>query len=716
MAKKNKSTKLPSHEEIVEFLQKSSQKTSKRDIAKAFQIKGGDNRRALKEIIKNLEASGVVEKSTKSSISLANALPELAEIEITGVDSNGNLIGRPRAFKGEDGQQNPQVLISQTKRNLPDIEQGDLVLAKLSFLSPSFYKGEVVRLLKNEDNTIVGIYEAHRKGLGGILIPAERIGVNEFYIKGENVANAKDGDLVQAEIISMRKGNNSAKVLRVLGDGDDTKNISLIAVYQKNIPDNFSSEITKEAKVISQQNITNHRDLTKINFVTIDGEDARDFDDAIFAEPDDSPQNKGGWAIKIAIADVASYVKSGTLLDKEAYKRGNSTYFPDRAIPMLPPELSSNACSLLEGENRACVVFHISIDKDGEILAYDYDRYLIKSKARLNYNEVQKAFDGEYNNQTSKVKLELDNIYNAFKVLLKARKNRNALELERDELRIIADNKGNIINIASRPYHESHKAVEEFMIAANVCAARALENKKALTMYRTHEKPTPEKMYNFREFMKSIKVKINKGQQINNELFNQIIKSSHDKPEAFVVNEMILRSQTQAYYGTEKIGHSGLALESYVHFTSPIRRYSDLLVHRALFDELSDSEKADFYKIAKHISFTERRSSEAERETADRYLAYYLRDRLNETFNVVISGLSRAGLFVRIPEYGADGFVPMRLIAGGYLVYDPDRQAMLGEKGKVCYKLGDKIKAQLIEIMPLTGGMIFQIEKIAKRK
>ncbi len=708
MVKKNKVEKLPSHEEIVDFLQKSTGKVGKKDIARAFGVKGADNRRVLKEIIRNLEDTGIIEKATKTSITLTDSLPDICEVEITGMDSKGNYIARPRTFTGEE-QQIPQIIITEIKKNIDDIEEGDLVLAKLSFVSKTLYEGTVVKHLKNEENLIVGIFEANKKGKGGVVIPAERMGVSEFFVRGENSGDAKDGDLIQAEIITMRRGNNTARIVKVLGAGDDTKNISLISVFQKNIPYNFPKEVIAEAKKIVSLSFDKHKDATQIPFVTIDGEDARDFDDAIFAIKDESKDNVAGWHIKIAIADVSHYVKPGSLLDKEAFKRGNSTYFPDKAIPMLPHELSSDICSLLEGQNRPCAIFHITIDKDGEILTYGYDRGVINSKARLNYNETQKAFDGEYNKQTERVKAELKDIYGAFKALRKARENRHALEIERDERRIIADNDGKILEISSRAYFDSHKAVEEFMIAANVCAALALEKKKVPVMYRVHEKPSPEKVYNFREFMKSVKIKIGKGQKIENELFNSIIKDFHDKPESFVVNEMILRSQSQAYYSIENMGHSGLALESYAHFTSPIRRYSDLLVHRGLFGELQIEDKKELEIAAKHISYTERRSSEAERETSDRYLAYYLSDKLNQTFNVMISGLARAGLFVRIPEFGAEGFIPMRSIPGGYFVYDPDKQSLIGTNGKANYTMGDNLRVKLVEIMPLTGGLIFEI-------
>ncbi len=706
MAKKSKVVTLPTHEEIVDYLQKTSGKKGKKDIARAFGVKGGDNRRALKDIIRNLESSGIIEKSTKSSITLVDGLDDIAEVEITGRDSGGHFIGRPRKFRGEEP---PQIIITEVKKNLDDIEEGDLILAKLKFISKTLYEGEAIKHLKNEQNLIVGIFEANRKGRGGIIIPAERMGVSEFFVRGENAETARDGDLVQAEIITMRRGNNTAKIVKVLGEGEDTKNISLIAVYQKNIPHEFARDVIAEAKKVKDLPFDKHKDATKIPFVTIDGEDARDFDDAMYAAPDENPENKGGWQVSVAIADVAFYVKSGSLLDKEAYKRGNSTYFPDKAIPMLPHELSSDACSLLEGELRPCAIFHITIDKSGKIVTQGFQRAVIKSRARLNYNEVQKAFEGNFNSQTEKVKNELLNIYKAFKVLRKAREDRNALEIERDERRIIADSNGKILEISSRPFYDSHKAVEEFMVLANVCAARALEKKKAPAMYRVHEKPSPEKLYHFREFMSSLKIKIGKNQKIDNELFNDIIAEYSDKAESFVVNEMILRSQSQAYYGHENHGHSGLALESYVHFTSPIRRYSDLLVHRSLFDELSEQEKTDFHKLGKHISYTERRSTEAERDTSDRYLAYYLSDKLNQKFNVMISGLARAGLFVRIPEYGAEGFIPMRSIPGGFMVYDPDKQALLGTNGKISYKMGDSIKVKLVEIMPLTGGLIFEI-------
>ncbi|HEX7006026.1 MAG TPA: VacB/RNase II family 3'-5' exoribonuclease, partial [Alphaproteobacteria bacterium] len=447
------------------------------------------------------------------------------------------------------------------------------------------------------------------------------------------------------------------------------------------------------------------------------GADARDFDDAVWAEPDPDPRNRGGWHLIVAIADVAHYVRPGDALDKAARERGNSVYFPDRVVPMLPEALSNDLCSLRPNEDRACLAAQLWINRDGRLLRHRFDRALMRSAARLTYEQVQAARDGCPDDVTGPL-LEpvLNPLYGAYRVLERARKKRGALEIDLPERQIVLGDDGKVASITPRARLDSHRLIEEFMILANVAVAEALEAKRQPCMYRVHEAPDPERVQALREFLETLGLNLAKGQVLKPAHFNRILERSADTPHARMVHELVLRTQAQAKYSPDNVGHFGLALRRYAHFTSPIRRYSDLLVHRALIGGfglgpggIGPEDAARFPEQGEHISATERRAVAAERDATDRYVAAFLADRVGAIFGGAISGVTRFGLFVTLDETGADGFVPMRRLPRDYYEHDEARHCLIGRSGGPRFDLGGRVQVRLVEANPITASLLFDL-------
>ena len=498
-----------------------------------------------------------------------------------------------------------------------------------------------------------------------------------------------------------------ARIVEVIGTSDDPKAISLISLYEAGLDEKFPDAVLRSTKGMTVPPIKGREDLRDIPLVTIDGADARDFDDAIFAEKTDE-----GYHLIVAIADVAYYVKPGSALDTEAQRRGNSTYFPDRVVPMLPEALSNDLCSLRPDEDRACLAAHLWIDPKGKMIRHKFVRALMRSHARLIYEQVQHAFD----EQDPKLMPILEPLYAAYEILDQARRARGALDLDLPERKIIIDDNGNMSGITKRERLDSHKLVEEFMILANVAAARALEDKQALCVYRVHDKPGNDKIDSAREFVESFGLSLPKGQVIKPKQLNQILLKARELPYSHLVSEVILRCQSQAVYATENLGHYGLALSKYAHFTSPIRRYSDLLVHRSLINAyglgpggLSEEEDARLEEICQHISGTERTSMEAERNAIDRFTAGYLSERIHAEFSGRITGVSRHGLFVLLDESGADGIVPMRTLPDDFYIHDETLHALIGRRHGRVYQMGADVTVRLMEADGLTGSTVLQL-------
>jgi len=713
--KKKTPPPFPTREQVLEFIRESTVPVGKREIARAFQITG-DQRPALKVLLADLSRSGAVDKGRGRKVAPPKALSEVAIIEIHGMDDDGDLLCRPVDWR-EAGDP-PRILMRANQRGAADLGVGNRALAQLKRLSPDFYEARPIRKLEGSTARILGIFE--RAGTHAKVRSTDKRNRTDLTVLPANEGGAEPGELVVAEILpAVRLGLRQARVVARLGNGTDPGAISLIAIHSRNLPTEFSDAAVKEAEAATVPDLKGREDLRDIPLVTIDGEDARDFDDAVWATPDTDANNEGGWHLLVAIADVSHYVLPGSALDREAYRRGNSVYFPDRVVPMLPEALSNGLCSLKPHEPRACLAYHLWIDAKGRLIRHRIVRGLMRSAARLTYEQVQAAIDGAPDDTTGPlVEPVLKPLYGAFEALLKARAERGTLELDLPERKVILNAEGKVTAIVPRARLDSHRLIEEFMIAANVAAAEDLEERKQPGLFRIHDRPDPTKLEAVRSFIAGIGhgLALAKGQVITPAQLTRLLNQAKELPEAQLISDIVLRSQAQAIYSDKNIGHFGLALRRYAHFTSPIRRYADLIVHRALIrswklgdDGLDDATLPRLTEIGEHISMTERQAAEAERESIDRYTASFLAERVGATFSGRISGVARFGLFVRLDETGADGIVPISSLPDDYYVHEEAKHRLIGRnKGRV-YRLADRVTVKLLEADGMTGSTVFQL-------
>ncbi len=696
----------PTTDQILEFIKETPGNVGKREIARAFRL-DAEQKRDLKKVLRELEQTGAIEKGRKRRFREPGSLPEVAVLVVTGPDSEGDLTARPANWDEED--EPPLILMAPDRRPGPALGSGERVLARLAHAGDGAYQARVIRRLGMGPLQVMGIFR--REGDFRRIEPIDRRARYGFSVQAHEAMDAKDGELVRAETKGGGRGERWAKVVERLGPGDGPGAISAISLRQHDIPVDFTPEAISQAEAAAAAPIDKREDLRDVPLVTIDGEDARDFDDAVFAESD----GDGGWRLIVAIADVAWYVRPGDALDKCGYERGNSVYFPDRVVPMLPEALSNGWCSLRPHEERPCMAAHMRIDGDGRLVGHHFSRAVMRSAARLTYDQVQRARDGDPDEATGPLlETVIAPLYGAFEALSRAREGRGVLELDLPERRVMLDELGNVATVAVRPRWDSHKLIEEFMIAANVAAAETLERMKLPCMYRVHDEPTREKLDALREFLESVDLRLPRGQVIRPEQFNRILDRARGTPNERMVSEVILRSQAQAQYAPDNIGHFGLALRRYCHFTSPIRRYSDLLVHRALIAGLKAgagglAEEGDFDEMGEHLSKTERRAAAAERDAVDRFTASFLADQVGAVLPGRINGVTRFGLFVTLDESGGDGLVPMKSLPDDYWVHDEARHLLRGRHSGREFRLGETVEAMVMEANPVTGGLILQI-------
>ncbi|HUZ73198.1 MAG TPA: ribonuclease R [Stellaceae bacterium] len=641
-------------------------------------------------------------------------LPETGIIEITAIDIDGELHGRP--LSGPDAAPAPELLVV-IERGGPALGIGDRAVVRYVRREHDRYEARVLREVGGAPDRIVGIFRRGRDG--GQLEPTDRKVRSAFRIAAADTAGAEDGEIVLAAVSPARRlGPPEARIVERLGDSADPHSFSLIAIHSHGIPTAFPDAALALAARARPVALGSRTDLRAVPLVTIDGADARDFDDAVWAEPD--AEREGGWHAVVAIADVAWYVRPGDALDHAARERGNSAYFPDRVVPMLPEALSNELCSLRPGVDRACLAVHLWIDGAGRVGRHRFERGLMRSAARLTYEAVQEAIDGRPNDVAAAlVEPALKPLYGAWRALDHARRQRGTLELDLPERRILLAPDGRVASIAPARRLDSHRVIEELMIAANVAAAETLERVKQPCMYRVHDTPDPAKLAALRDFLASLGVpglRLVKGQAVRPRDFSGILQRAADTPYARLIHQLVLRSQAQAVYSPGNLGHFGLALRRYAHFTSPIRRYADLLVHRALIaghgfgsGGLAHDAGPDFAALGEHISMTERRAAAAERSAADRYIAAFLAERVGARFAARVNGVTRAGLFVTLDDTGADGLVPMSSLPGDYYVHDEARHRLIGRRTRRSFTLGDKLTVRLAEANAVTGSLLFAL-------
>ncbi len=715
---------LPSKEQILEFVKTSETPTGKREIAREFGLKGQE-KISLKALLRDMAEEGLID-GKKSAFHSMGGLPRVTVLRVADIE-DGVPIAVPESWSPDSGELPPRLRVVDRKqaggkgkgnRAFPALRKGDRVLARTEETGTGWL-AHVMKKLPDAQTAMMGVVEIDKTGKGW-LAPIEKSVRNSAAIA--DLGGAEEGQLVLAEPTG-KSPRAGVKVTQILGDPLEPKSFSLIAIAKHEIPFHFDDAVKDAAQAAAKLPVSadSREDLRHLPIVAIDPADARDHDDAIWAAPDDDPANAGGWKAIVAIADVSYYVRPGSALDREARKRGNSVYFPDRVVPMLPEILSADVCSLGEGEPRAAMACHMTVDAKGKIKDWRFTRAIVKISEVIAYEDAQSRIDDDSADES------LRHLWACWKVLNAAREARDPLDLDLPERRVVLNEAGRIEEIAVRERLDAHRVVEEFMIAANVAAAKALESKVAPVVYRIHETPSREKLMALKDYLATYDRNFTLGQVITPGIFNRLIKDTADDAERALIMEQVLRSQTQAYYGPQNAGHFGLALGSYAHFTSPIRRYSDLLVHRALVDAfnleqpkpqdrdiparsgLSDKDRASLESITEAISKTERRAMEAERDTIDRYVAAWLSGKVGEVFDTRVTGVQKFGLFATILNFGGDGLLPISTIGDEYFVYEEKAQKLVGSDTGTEYKVGDRLKLRLAEANPLSGALKFEL-------
>ena len=777
MAKRPQRSGLPSREQILEFIEASDQPAGKREIARAFGLSGQD-KIALKRLLADMTDEGLIDAAPGRAFHRMGGVPKVTVLRIVDVDEDGQAWAVPERWEADLPE--PRLRVLERRGRQSALGLGDRILARTEQRGAGYAAHPMKKLTKGSE-LVLGV--VHREGESGFwLRPVEKKERRELPIS--DVGRAGPGDLVLAEKVG-RAPRLTARVSDVLGDPFAPRSFSLIAIHKHGIPHEFPERVLHEAERMAALPLDEGReDLTHIPIVAIDPADARDHDDAVWAAPDDDPANAGGWKAIVAIADVSFYVRPGSALDKEARKRGNSVYFPDRVVPMLPETLSADVCSLKQGEDRAALVCHLQVSREGQLRSWRFSRARVRIAANIAYEDAQAAIDaaellpgtgrgtarsaveggersehggaGPLHHPSDRppprsgeeppielasspcsmpeiepiaadppvpralVESTLKPLWACWRALFKAREKRGPLELDLPERRVVLDEKGRIMSVAPRERLDAHKLIEDYMIAANVAAAKALESKKAPVMYRDHEPPSREKLVALREYLKTFGIEFALGQVVRPSTFNRIIERIGEADHRPQVMEQILRTQTQAYYGPENHGHFGLALGSYAHFTSPIRRYADLVVHRSLVRAfglapevretgLSDSEAEAMEVTGELISQLERRAMEAERETLDRYVAAYLSERVGEIVDCRITGVQPFGFFATVEGLGGDGLVPVSTLGTEYFRYDEASQSLVGDDSEEAFSPGQRLKLRLVEANPVSGGLRFEL-------
>jgi ribonuclease R len=595
---------------------------------------------------------------------------------------------------------------------------GDRLLVRFEPGPEGAPEARLIKRLGQSAHRVLGVVRKARREVR--IEPVDRRSRESLIVLGPDGADLRDGDLVLARIepdIARPHGPKPARIVEVVGREDDPRAASLLAIHTHGVPTGFSAEAEAEALAVRLPGPQGRADLTRLPLITIDPADARDHDDAVFAEPDDDPKNPGGWVVWVAIADVAAAVAPGSALDQGAREKGNSVYFPDRVEPMLPEALSAGLCSLGEGELRACLAARMVFSAAGARLGHRFERGLMRSAASLAYEQAQAAIDGAPDEAAGPLlETVLQPLWAAYRALAAGRARRSPLEIASVERRIVLGQDGRVATIARRTSLEAHRLIEEFMIQANVAAAETLERRRTPLIYRVHDAPSAEKLEALADFLETLGMPWDKGAPATTARFDRLLAETREGPHAEIVNEVVLRTQMQAIYAPENIGHFGLNLDRYAHFTSPIRRYADLIVHRALIralglgdDGLAEDDVRRLAETAEHITMTERRAMAAEREATDRYVAAFLADRVGAQFEGRITGVTRFGLFIRLDETGADGLVPVGSLGDDYFVHDERSHALVGQRSGVRWRLGRRVEVRLREATPITGGLLLEM-------
>ena len=695
----------------------------KREIARAFGIKG-DDRTELKRVLRELQDEGAVARRRKN-LRTARSMPPVIVADITGRDPDGDLVAVPNDWDAAELGAAPRILIDMPRKPRPGTPVpgvGNRVLVRIAPAEDpdaNHAVGRVIKVLARSRTRMLGVFHDRPDGEARVSPVEKKAAAQEWTVPPDLRGEAVDGDLVAVEPIGRGTpfGLQLVRIVERLGSLRSEKAISLIAIQTHDVPFVFRPEALAEAERVQAPTMAGREDWRALPLATIDPPDAKDHDDAVHAEADPDPDNPGGFIVTVAIADVASLVRPGTALDRDALDRGNSVYFPDRVVPMLPERISTDLGSLREGVDRPALAVRMVLDVEGRKRSHRFHRVMMRSHAKLAYAQAQDAIDGRPDDTTSAI-LEsvLRPLWAAYAIASKGRDERGPLDLDLPERKIVLTPDGTVDRVVVPQRLDAHRLIEEFMILANVAAAETLETHRQSLVYRVHDEPSIEKMNGLAQFLATIGVKLAKGQVLRPAQFNGILARVKGSPNEHLVNEVVLRSQAQAEYATENYGHFGLNLRRYAHFTSPIRRYADLIVHRALIralqlgdDGLPDTPAVQLADIAARISASERRAMAAERETIDRLIAGFLADRIGATFDARVSGVTKSGLFVRLLDTGADGFIPASTLGDEYFRFEEANRAMVGSRTGTRYRLGDRLEVKLLEAAPFAGALRFTI-------
>jgi ribonuclease R len=698
-------------QQILSILNNAPKAMSKNDLVKALG-KTNFDRIEIKNALHALTASEQITKHERGGFTISNGLPSIGIIEVTEKKRDGDIIGKPTEWKGA-ADKIPSIYIKHTtNKRIGAIKVGDRFLAAFK-VNGRVSEAKLIQRMDTPQNHVVGTLK--RSEGEWIVVPTNRRVRDDYTIPEADLMDAIEGDVVKIEVNHSRNARRKpARIIEVIGDKNDPKTISLIAIHEKGIRDEFSAAALEETRNMTVPDLKGRVDMRHIPLLTIDPADARDRDDAVFAQKTDD-----GYHIIVAIADVAHYVRPGSALDKEAFARGNSTYFPDRVVPMLPEKLSNNLCSLAPNENRACLAHHLFIDKSGNLTDFYVERAIMNSVAALSYEQAQDAvINGILDEATAPIKdTLLQPLFDAYKVLRAARERRGALEIVSPERRIVVDEKGEMTGVKIRPHFEAHEVIEEMMVLTNIAVAKHISKLDFPSIYRVHAEPPPEKVTALNDYLTGFSIKNVAPSKLTAAKFNAILKEVADSPYKHLLNDSVLRSQTKAEYSTENIGHFGLATEFYQHSTSPIRRYPDITTQRNLIkifnlgsDGTTQAEIDNLDAIAEHVSFTERMSTEAERVSIDRFTAAYLSQFIGDTFAGRIRNVNEKGIFVGLDDTGADGFVPLRSLPRDEYYFNPEKHCLTGRYSGRIFRIGAPVNAVIVEANRMTGSMIFAIE------
>jgi ribonuclease R len=712
----------PSREELVAFIAARGGRVSKRDLVRAFRL-DRPGKAKLKEMLRELADEGELGRRRRK-LHVAGRLPTAVMAEVTRRDADGELIAEPVDWDEVEHDPPPHIrlVFGRSPKAGPAPGVGDRVLLRTEDTAdpddPIRHQGRVIRLIEKARAQVLGIFRPLPGG-GGRLVPVDKKSLGrELLIPKGAEGGAADGDLVTADVLKQRAfGQAQAKVRERLGSLKSERAVSLIAIHAHELPHVFRPAALTAAEAAEPATLEGREDWRDLPLVTIDPVDAKDHDDAVFAEPDPDPANHGGHVVTVAIADVAHYVRPGSGLDRDAFERGNSVYFPDRVVPMLPERISNDLCSLRPGEGRAALAVRMTIGADGRKRRHSFHRVMMRSAARLHYAQAQAAIDGQPDDTTGPLmERVLRPLWMAYAAVKLARDARDPLALDIPERKLVLKPDGTLDRVITPARLDAHKLIEEFMILANVAAAETCEHQRVPLLYRVHDQPAIERVVALRDFLVTLGLKLPKADQLRPADFNRVLKAVRGADVERLVHEVVLRSQAQAEYSTQNYGHFGLSLRRYAHFTSPIRRYADLVVHRALIrglklgdDGLPDMPPEALAEVAARISAAERRAMSAERETVDRLVAHFMADRVGATFRGNVAGVTRAGLFVRLDDTGADGFIPARTLGNDFFRYDELHQALIGDRTGEAHRLGDRVEVKLVEAIPIAGALRFEL-------